>query len=818
MDFSKRRLSLLSTLIALLVGCSSMPANTPGIFRGLAETGSRDLPWEMGGEDGEMYLPDVFYADDAQNEQIMPTTMASGRHQIDRLIYPTIGNPHMFIRNRGKSLVFALRLEPEIINAMNPKIDGADNEHAALTFDATTGKELAFYLIKREGRNENSGKRTAVQAGAGGVYKIIPKSYEQYALKGVPQALRKRVTLKVSFDSDSLKNVPEGLYDIRFEAKSGAGLTALNGESIYEFQYNSVRIFDKLDAKYKILNITDSQISVGMMKIKTLNKIQEFVKYLNASRDPEVMSTAFITFNGDLHNGGSPEMLSAAAVAENYRKEAHTILDALKELNYPIFLTAGNHDGYVAIGQPPAPIATEAGLKAAIDAAPSSEWPGYNWNDYQKFLRDTVDTKGGRHVDIFDGQFIRREGEQTFAGSYLPIAKEQRNYVLYDGFYQWRRTYGPLYSSWTFGDNFFVNLNSYDLRQHRRSGWGMYTVNYGGGLSPVQQVWMHRTLKRAQEGNKDIVVIAHHDPRGGHNGKDYPFYFEQIEFAGFGQSAQNYVQGELLNPIACKKVPNWIQSEKMSLGCLHDGLQEWMRADSEFDCDNSLRKDDGTCDTSKMDPKSADKTRRHPYYSGYNFLNMLARTPNLRTLLLGHTHYYSIDILQEGDELVPGSVILDHESQMKFAQQDVTNPLRGFSRWILGKGRDGEKTYDPNLLKSNGIEQSNDRWVLHFNSASGHTFERIIQGSKRELTILRLTAAAELTSQKYKGANNFGFSQFDIYSKADARGYDRPQINRIKSYINDRGRFSLTSDLVLDRTKRLSHGESTNYFNTIFSN
>ena len=69
--------------------------------------------------------------------------------------------------------------------------------------------------------------------------------------------------------------------------------------------------------------------------------------------------------------------------------------------------------------------------------------------------------------------------------------------LLYDGFYQWQRTYGPLTASWKFGKNRYVALNSFELRQHRRSGWGMYTVNYGGGMTDVQMGWLDRELARS---------------------------------------------------------------------------------------------------------------------------------------------------------------------------------------------------------------------------------------------------------------------------------------------------------------------------------
>jgi len=55
------------------------------------------------------------------------------------------------------------------------------------------------------------------------------------------------------------------------------------------------------------VNVTDTQVSVGTaFEDKTLAKLREFVARVNASTDPTVRDAAFITFNGDLHNGGSP--------------------------------------------------------------------------------------------------------------------------------------------------------------------------------------------------------------------------------------------------------------------------------------------------------------------------------------------------------------------------------------------------------------------------------------------------------------------------------------------------------------------------------
>src|SRR5262249_7939118 len=154
-------------------------------------------------------------------------------------------------------------------------------------------------------------------------------------------------------------------------------------------------------------------------------------------------------------------------------------------------LTVGNHDGYVATGQIPAlidPLGT--GLKSAVDKAAPKEWPNFNFDDFKAYLDKSKSNLGGLHLDIFTGQFARRDQAKTFSKGRIQISRPDRNMVLYDGFHQWHKTYGPTYAEFAFGKNVYMNLNTYDLRQHRRSGWGMYTVNYGGGISKVQAEWL----------------------------------------------------------------------------------------------------------------------------------------------------------------------------------------------------------------------------------------------------------------------------------------------------------------------------------------
>lgn len=780
------------------------------------EAQQQELPWEVTTDQGEVVLPNLFYAEASENEQIMPLTLEGRRYQIDRLIYPTLGNPNLYERDKADdALLVVLRLEEDLYEHLRPKARRLDDHQTLqeLTFrEEDESNRLAFFLVDRHGGGPDLGSTPQPATRAEKVLEIRPSRILLHRQRGVPDEFRSRHTLRVYFDREALADVPAGLYDLRFESREDGRLTTQNA---WELQYNAVRIFDQgtsEDGGYTILNVTDTQASIGLtFRRKTMDRLAEFVSYVNRCKDPEVRNAAFISFNGDLHNGGSPEFVLSEEVATTYRRETQEIFQNLKELRFPIFLTVGNHDGYVSMGHAPA-FANEidkrlgrSTLEQVVERASPKAWPGFTMAEYKEWVERTKETPGGRHVDIYAGRHIRRAG-QSF-DTWIELPERKRNLVLYDGFYQWRRTYGPLYTSWSFGKNFYINLNSFELRQHRRSGWGMYTVNYGGGMSQAQLYWLNRVLRRAGQRQQDIVLLAHHDPRGGHKGVDYPYYFRLIEYTGIGVSAKNYVVGEILNPLLCSKIPAGFQSRERKLGCMHDGLQEWMRADVEFDCADSDRLRNGRCNLEIMRPDADNKMRKHPYYSGYALIDQLAKRFHVRTFLLGHTHYSSLEILQEGDEIVPGSLILDAASHKNYEELELTNPLRGFSQlWGKLRGQPpAERRYDPQALELHGIEKENELFVLRL-EAAGHSFRRKVGGKDRELAILRLTTAADLSSQKHGSASNYGFSVFHV-TKKDR--YPLPQINEVTFYLNepDSTDFEKIGRIDLPRDRRVKVGD-----------
>jgi hypothetical protein len=886
-----KKLTLLSGAISLSLvwACTTSPlidgerevdlALSPGDRSPASDT--RELPWEVRGDHGETLLPDVYYAENSENQQVMPLTMGGARYQIDRLIYPTIGNASLMVRSdTAARMMFVLRVEPEFLSHLAPTESddvppGVSAElQSQLRFGKSDGSDgLAFYLMGRDSRSKTEHSSHVELSAGSGSYRILPSMILIDKVSPyMPEEFKKRRTLRVYFDQAAIGHVPEGFYDTRFEVvKGGKILRDVRAKPIYEYQYNSVRIFDKgpeaTGDAYTILNVTDTQVSTGKkFQEMTLQKLKEFVAYVKRTHangsDKNVKNAAFITFNGDLHNGGSPLSVSSLTVAKTYNSEAQEIIEQLKQLPIPIFLTIGNHDGYGSTGVVPKPIDDDERRRGffGFDRRPPMEdvierelagnpttWKDFKLQDFKKYSDEMQEMQGGRANNIVVGTHVRRipsgdlEGA-TEAASWLdrawrvgwtPVPASDRNFILYDGFHQWRKTYGPLYYSWTFGKNHYISLNSFELRQHRRTGWGMYTVNYGGWISPVQLSWLDGELDRAQDHGRDILILAHHDPRGGHNGKDYPYYFRQIDFEGMGQSFGNYVNGEIIEKNLCEKIPSWARNSEKNLDCMHDGLQEWMRPDPDFDCraDERIAGDlQGHCDVEKF--KLSQPGGRNSWYSGYALLARIAGQnsgklkahANLRTLVFGHTHYNSMEMKMEGEELVPATLTLDSEVTQRIGSVEQANPFRSLSDLIKKKGDNKSANVDQlaTELDQSGIRKSNETLVMNIEKA-GHTFERRIQGTgqpgtKRELAILRSTSNANLTSQKYNGAPMHGFQAFQIYPKPDSRGYVLPQINAVSYYLNfGNGAFGFAGkQLSLDREKPMTASDVANPLNQRF--
>src|SRR6185295_9300858 len=118
-----------------------------------------------------------------------------------------------------------------------------------------------------------------------GVLRVEPSAVMiQPVAKGTPEAFRKRRTIRLLFDKKAMSAVPGGLYDVRLEVQKGGALASLQGQGLYEFQYNAVRVFEKGPAndEYSIIDVSDTQVSLGdLLEPKTLAKLDDFVAYVN---------------------------------------------------------------------------------------------------------------------------------------------------------------------------------------------------------------------------------------------------------------------------------------------------------------------------------------------------------------------------------------------------------------------------------------------------------------------------------------------------------------------------------------------------------
>lgn len=773
-----------------------------GSYDDVPESALRERPWEVISKKGETYLANVFYAEPSQNEQVMPWTI-DGRTMIDRLVYPTLGNPNLYVKaDADDELVMVLRIEDDAFAHLKPTRapEGGDSALKVVSLSEDGDNELNFVLIARSAR-ASATESGSTQLPRAGVFKIEPsKVLESPEPADMPAAFKQRRTLRFVFDKAAMANVPAGLYDARFEVRKNGALFA----NVYEYQYNAVRVFEQAREEYTTVNVTDTQVATGAeYKSLTADKLDDFVDGMNAETDPQVKNAAFITFNGDLHNGGSPGTVRQRTVAKTYMDEAKRIVGALKRLNLPIFLTAGNHDGYAAIGHVPSLVQSfdaklGDSLQKVVEEQNNVPWPDFAWSAYTAFLEKTQATPGGLHKDIFEGSFERRAGE-TFSTSFKEVPRSERNVILYDGFYQWQKTYGPLYASWTFGKNRYVSMNSYELRQHRRTGWGMYTVNYGGGVSKTQLEWLDRELTRGKKAGEDMVVLMHHDPRGGHKGVDHGYYSPMIDYRGVAQSTLNYIFADLLVPTVCKQ-PDWSLTVDERESCLHDGLQEWMGPDE-------LDKDGGAAF----------------FHSGVELLKRFVKSSHARTMVLGHVHFNSLEVLQSGDSVLPDRLSLDPAMQQESASIEAANPVRRLA-WedtlaptMPGAWRFAETSGIASTVETSLDVRSFDKWRADLDAMLQSTPKAMKtlsapQGAPRELAILRFTSGADLSSQKYDGLSMYGYSVLHVTKQSAV-----PQINRVTYFIHSGPEaFRKVETIDVDRTKSIATRGADNPVDQLF--
>ena len=422
---------------ALLAACGSdagedrkSDSNAPPV--GASEPGSpgedpaevarklTEKPWEVVSNKGETYLPNVFYADASENEQIMPYAI-DGHVMIDRLVYPTLGNPNLYTKSDAKDeLVIVLRIEDAAFAHLGAKIEPVAGSHLSklvVPNDASTG--FGFFLIPRSARQPNTESTKAISSGKGtDVVRVYPNEiFVNPEPDDMPAVLKKRRTLRFVFRQGAMAKAPAGLYDLRFEVKKDDELyrPSASAPPVYEYQYNAVRVFDREPDEHAVVNVTDTQVSVGdLYDSKTKDKLDELVQFLNTTNDPAVRNASFITFNGDLHNGGSPGSLRQRTVAWTYEEEAKSIVSSsstsrCRSSSRPATTTATSPPATCPGAVKNLDTGLGESLKEVINEASPKAWPDFSIQQFESYIQKTAasDRLGGIHRDIFTGGFAR---------------------------------------------------------------------------------------------------------------------------------------------------------------------------------------------------------------------------------------------------------------------------------------------------------------------------------------------------------------------------------------------------------------------------
>ena len=538
-----------------------------------------------------------------------------GHVQIDRLVYPTLGNPNLYTKSDpNDQFMTVLRIEDAAyahLDVQPEAITGSSLSRLPITNDPATG--FAFFLVPRAARDNNTESTQPINSGNGtGVFRIYPNEVLVSPIPAdMPEVLKQRKTLRFLFKQGAMQRVPAGMYDVRMEVRKDNELykPVGNAVGVYEYQYNAVRVFDSEPEEYKVINITDTQVSVGdLYGAKTKDRLDELVHFLNTTNDPAVLGSSFITFNGDLHNGGSPASLRQRTVAHTYNDEAKAIVDTLKYLPVPIFLTAGNHDGYVSTGHVPGAVkALDTGLLDSLpevinDASPKA-WPDFAITKFQAYIDQTekADQLGGIPKDLFTGTFSRtREGHRVLGRLEGSPARRAQLHPL-------RRL--PAVAEDVRAAQLLLEVRQELLRvaQQLRAP----------AAPPLGLGHVHRELRRRHERRADAIgsiasCSARRSPEttssssrtttraAATRARTRATTSSSSSTAASTRARSTTWSARSGTPQVCK-LPPWALSRDQTESCVHDGLQEWMRPDEELDCAWDERKD-GYCDKALFDP------------------------------------------------------------------------------------------------------------------------------------------------------------------------------------------------------------------------
>ncbi len=215
---------------------------------------------------------------------------------------------------------------------------------------------------------------------------------------------------------------------------------------------------------------------------------QEFALY-QAIKEMNFLNPDFAIVSGDIVDGGNtfhnagqmgalfsgfemifePHSESTPYHLEksSYWNEFQSMVQFFRQLKFPTFIGLGNHDGYAA-------------------------YEMHNNSSTLPAVQFSATTTG---------------------------PETQR--VLFDGKHYWQKMFGPRYYSFDFGNWHFVFLDTFDHYRYFRLTYSNFGANDGGWISEEQLKWLETDFRAAEKAGKKIVLVGHHDPRGGAKGMFY---------------------------------------------------------------------------------------------------------------------------------------------------------------------------------------------------------------------------------------------------------------------------------------------------------
>lgn len=402
--------------------------------------------------ESQLHYADAAVNDEAQESPIVPL--------IDRLQYPTLGAPALLTREQPLRVILSLPHgeSPEGYSLRLVARHPAPIEHAEITMPI--GEESGGYHITLP----------ELAAGKAGGELVRIESPEPLG-DGPRGKSGQRQAWRIEA---SLQGFAPRLYDLALYR---------DGHPV-ETQHNAVRIFAQITGSEQIVLCGDSQFHEG-------NEVclERFVARMNS-----LHHIAWIAMIGDVCDNGvrSPlNMIEKATgagpqpVRTYYLQEYPGAHARLKELNKPIVLVPGNHDGMCAN------------------------------RDYGE----------GTESDVF-------------------VGPDPRNDVSYDGLHYFRRTFGPLHFSFDWHKTRYLCLNSFELNRHQRLGFHGVVANWGGWMRDEQLDWLRGSLQEATDAGQHKVVFIHHDPRGGSMGKYLGRYnpYRPYRFQDAGRATIEYLK------------------------------------------------------------------------------------------------------------------------------------------------------------------------------------------------------------------------------------------------------------------------------------